>query len=186
MERRHGWARPRRPGGFTLIEQIIALAVVAALACLASPALGHLVARTQLQTAQADLLAALQQARGQAVRTGRRTMLCPSHDGRRCADDVHWEDGWLLGHYRSDQADRLDGAPGTIAGGYDRLTILSTDGRRRIHFQGDGSAGGSNARFTLCRHGRAESALTVTVANSGRIYGAQASAEQAQRCAQGG
>lgn len=178
--------RPHGQGGFTLVEQIVVAAVLVVLACMAAPALGHLVARSQLQAAQSDLMAALQQARDLAMTTQQRAMLCPSRDGLACTDELHWEHGWLLGHYRSTKGDQLEGAPTLRDGGHDTLTILSTSGRRRIRFQANGSAGGSNAGFTLCRTGHAEGALAVTVNNTGRIYGSKANAEQADRCAAGG
>lgn len=186
MNERHGSATRGRQSGFTLIERILAMIILATLACIAAPALGQLRERSQLQATQSDILVALQHARGLAIHGGRRAMLCPSRDGTHCSDELHWEGGWLVGHYRSASADQLEGAPNLAANSHSQLTILSTTGRRRIRFQADGSAGGSNASFTLCRQGHAEGALAVTVSNSGRIYGSRASDEQAQRCAGSG
>ncbi|MHA6204353.1 GspH/FimT family pseudopilin [Dyella soli] len=176
----------RGQDGFTLIEQIVCAAIVLALSCMAAPALGQLLSRNQLQAAQSDLLAALGHARALAAHSGRRAMLCPSRDGEHCVDGLNWEDGWLSGHYRSGRTDQLDGPPSRASGGYARLTILSTAGRRNVRFQADGSAGGSTVTFTLCRQGRADGALGVVVANSGRVRSATATAEQAERCAHGG
>lgn len=174
-----------RQRGFTWIEQILVVAVLAVLACVAAPALGHLVVRNRLQIAQSDLITALRQTRELAIQTGRRAMLCPTRDGRQCSDDVHWESGWLIGSYRSDRADQLDGAPVLVDAGHERLTIVSTAGRRRIRFQTSGSSSGSNTSFTVCRAGQPDGALLVKLSNSGRIYGTQPSAEQANQCANG-
>ncbi|RDJ00671.1 prepilin-type N-terminal cleavage/methylation domain-containing protein [Dyella solisilvae] len=180
--------RDRRHGGrgFTLMEQVVVMVMAATLACLAAPALGKLAARSRLQTAQSALLAALQQTRGVAIHTRQRAMLCPTRDGQHCSDELHWEGGWLVGHYRSDHADQLTGPPSLSGEAHDQLTILSSTGRRRIRFQADGSAGGSNVSFTLCRRGDIEGALAITVANSGRILGSRATPDQARRCAQEG
>jgi type IV fimbrial biogenesis protein FimT len=177
--------RRRHFGGYTLIEQILTIGIAATLACMAAPALGHFMTRSQLQAARSELVAALQAARDEAIHTRQRTLLCPSRDGQRCSDELHWEGGWLVGSYRSDKADQLSGAPTHAAQGQAALTILSTVGRKRIRFQPDGSAGGSNATFTVCRSGQADPALTVTVAASGRILSGHATSEQAQRCARG-
>jgi type IV fimbrial biogenesis protein FimT len=186
MRRKHEPAIQGRQSGFSLIEQIVVSCVLLILVCMAAPALGHLLGRNQLQAAQSDILISLQHARGLAVDTGRHAMLCPSRDGTHCSDELHWEGGWLIGHYQSEHTDQIEGAPNLTSGARNQLTILSTIGRRRIRFQADGSAGGSNVSFTLCRQGRADGALAVTVANSGRIYGSKATGEQADRCAAGG
>lgn len=173
------------PGGFTLPELILVLAVIAVLALLAAPPLGRALSRAELHAAQGSLIHALNTTRSTAVFSGRRAMLCPSRDGQRCSDELHWEGGWLLGHYRSDNPDQIDGRPHVTHAHHPRLTILSTAGRQRIRYQVDGSAGGSNVTFTLCRKGRANDALTVVVSNAGRAYAGSATNDQAQRCADG-
>lgn len=181
-----GHPKPRGQGGFTLVEQVIVAAVLVVLACVAAPALGHLVVRNRLQIAQSDIIAALQQTRGMALQSGRRAMLCPTLDGKQCTDGVHWEAGWLAGRYRSDSADQLDAAPAFADRGHERLVIISTAGRKRIRFQADGTASGSNTTFTVCRAGEPDGALVVLLSNAGRIYGKKASEEQANRCATDG
>ena len=186
MEAHSGNTPHRQQAGVTLIELIVALAVVVTLACVAAPAFSQLRSRSRLQTAQTDLFAALNHARGVAVTNGRRTMLCPSRDGRQCNDGLHWEDGWLLGHYYAGQANQIDGAPLRSFKGDPQLTILSTAGRQRVRFQADGTAGASNVIFTLCARGKAEGTLTVVASNAGRVYGSKATVEQGRRCAAGG
>ncbi|WP_430388288.1 GspH/FimT family pseudopilin [Dyella sp. 20L07] len=171
--------------GFTLVEQLLVTLIVATITCLAVPAMGQLVRRSRLQVAQANVMAALQATRGLAISSGQRAMICPSRDGLSCSKEVHWEGGWLVGRYRTDRADQLDGAPTLVASDSPQLTIVSTAGRRAVRFQADGSAGGNNVSFTLCPAGRVDGALYVTVSNAGRIRGAQATAEQAKRCANG-
>ncbi|WP_114241751.1 GspH/FimT family pseudopilin [Dyella sp. C9] len=185
MKRENGVPR-RTHGGYTLIEQILVLAIATTLLCVGAPALGHLRTRSHLQAAGSDLAAALRAARNLAIETRRRTLLCPTRDGQQCSDSLHWEDGWLVGHYQSEKADQLNGAAVWVTGGQPALTILSTTGRKRIRFQPDGSAGGSNATFTLCSRGDARVTLAITVASSGRILSTHATAEQAQRCASEG
>jgi type IV fimbrial biogenesis protein FimT len=177
----------RRPSrGFTLIEQIATLVVAITLACIAAPALSRLGNRSRLQAAQMELFSSLNHARGLAVTSGRRTLLCPSREGQRCDDGLHWEGGWLVGHYRSNQAEQLDGAPRLVAHGDSHLTILSTAGRIRVRFQSDCTAGGNNVTFTLCVRGQAEGALTVVASNAGRVYGGKASTDQGKLCATSG
>lgn len=180
----HRRARPCR--GFTLVEQVMVLTILGVLLGIAAPAMGGLLARQELAAGQMELAAALQHARALAVSSRRRILLCPSRDGVQCTDDTHWEGGWALGRYRSTNADQLDGLPSFVHAGYRRLSMVSTAGRKRVRFQPDGTTGGSNTSFVLCRKGSAEGALAITVSNMGRIAGSKANSDQATVCASGG
>jgi type IV fimbrial biogenesis protein FimT len=169
--------------GFTLIESIVVLIVLTIALCIAVPALNSMLARHQLTTAQVELIATLQHTRSTAVSSRRRTLLCPSSDGRRCSDDTRWELGWIVGHYHSTHTDQLDGEPTWVTGIHGRLIIESTAGRKRVRYQPDGTAGGSDVTFILCRSGHAEDALAVTVSNVGRVAGGKPSADAAAHCA---
>jgi len=179
------WTAPARAQrGVTLIEQVMVVAIAATLAGVAFPAMHKLLARDQLRAAQADLIGTLHHARAAAVTARHATVFCPSRDGARCADEERWDNGWLLAADRN-RDNQPDGAPLHVDGGYaGRLVIQSSAGRRHVRFQPDGSAGGSNTTFVLCRHGDASGALSVVLANSGRARGAPASATQAAACAQ--
>ena len=175
--------QPRRSAGFTLLESIVVMVVVAVMVVIAVPALGRMRARYQLSTAQLDLVASLRHARSLAVSSGRPKLLCPSSDGRHCAGGTRWERGWAVGNYRSGNADQLDGSPKLANGGYQRTTMHIMSDRKSIRFQPTGSAGGSPVTFTLCRKGHAEDALALTVSNVGRVAGATAKADAAALCA---
>lgn len=169
--------------GFTLLESVVALVIAAVLASATVPAARRMLAHYQLQGAQNELIAALQHARYQAIHSRRRTVLCPSTDGRQCLDSIHWERGWALGNYRSNQADQWDGPPLLTHAGYAQLNIISTEGRKRVRFQPDGSAGGSTVTFTLCRPGQTQEALALTISNQGRVASAKVKPADAANCA---
>ncbi len=170
--------------GLSLIEQIMVLAVIATLTSLAVPSLRSLLVRNQLQVAQTDFIAALQHARETAVTSGKHTLFCPTVDGSHCSGDTRWDSGWLLGH-DSDGDDQPDhGALYTGRGYAGKLNIRSSVGRHIVRFRPDGSARGSNLTLLFCQAASAGPALSVVVANSGRIRGAPASTAQAASCAQ--
>ncbi len=174
----------QRPGaGFTLIESMAVLAIIAVLLCIAIPSFSRMLARHRVVTAQWELIGSLQHARGLAITSGRRILFCPLASDVTCANDTHWEHGWAIGRYRSTNADQLDGPPLWVHNGYRQLVITSTGGRKLIRFQPDGTAGGSNVSFTLCGQGHAEDALTITVSIMGRVASAKASDDQARQCA---
>lgn len=173
----------RRQYGISLIEQIMVLVIVASLTGMAIPPLRRMLSHGQMQSAQSDFLAALQHARSSAVTGGRPTLFCPSTDGARCSDTSRWDTGWLLAH-DANLDNQPDDAPLYTGPGYaGKMVIMSGNGRRFVRFHPDGSASGSNLTLLFCNPSSADRALSVIVANSGRVRGAPATADQAAGCA---
>jgi type IV fimbrial biogenesis protein FimT len=73
-----------RPQGFTLLELMITLAVMAIALGMGVPTYQNMVARSQMSAAANDLIILVQNARGQAIRTRARVVVCPSTDGNSC------------------------------------------------------------------------------------------------------
>lgn len=158
------------------------LAIIGVLLGIAVPPLHALIARSALQTAQSDFIAAAQTARSTAVIRGLRTLLCPSADAQQCTAGTAWAGGWVLG-VDANHDNHLDAAPLRVGGSYPgRLSIHSSSGRQLLRFLPDGSARGSNLTVLFCQPGGQSPALSVIVSNSGRIRGARASTEQAADC----
>lgn len=82
--------------GFSLVELMVALAVLAVLATTAIPAFDTLMRNTRVSVAAGELISALFLARSEAIKRGRRSTLCTSADGEFCAQGIDWTDGWLL------------------------------------------------------------------------------------------
>ncbi len=87
---------PRRAvaAGFTLVELLVTLVVVAVLAVVGLPALQSLVARNRLTADANRLLSALYLARSAAVERGRPVQVCASADGLHCG--AGWDRGWIV------------------------------------------------------------------------------------------
>jgi type IV fimbrial biogenesis protein FimT len=86
----------RKEAGFTLVELLVAMAVLGILLAVAVPAFGKLVQDHRLTTATNRLVFALHLARSEAVRRNARVTLCNSADGISCANDGGWEQGWIV------------------------------------------------------------------------------------------
>lgn len=87
-----------RRSGFTLIELMVALAVLAILATIGIPSFQNLIAENRLSGAANDLQLAFQIARNTAVtrnyEDGDLITVCASSDGNQCSGD--WSDGWII------------------------------------------------------------------------------------------
>ena len=81
--------------GFTLIELMVTIAVVALLAAVATPAMVTLMNSNRLSSTAGELTAALQLARAEAVRRSAPVTVCGSADGLVCADGADWA-SWII------------------------------------------------------------------------------------------
>lgn len=83
------------PGGFTLIELLVTVAVAAVLAALAVPSFTSLINTNRLVAQANALVAGLQEARVEALRSNRRVTLCRSSNGTSCNTGAGAWTSWI-------------------------------------------------------------------------------------------
>jgi type IV fimbrial biogenesis protein FimT len=82
--------------GFTLLEMLLILSLMAILAGLPLGGYTRLAEVLRLQMATQRLVSSLQFARTEAILRNTRVTLCRSADGLHCAQAGGWEQGWIV------------------------------------------------------------------------------------------
>lgn len=86
--------RPVRQSGFTLIELMVTIAVLAILLAMGLPSFQHSLRSNRAATATNEILASVSLARSEAIRSTRGGGLCSSNNGTAC--NGNWGDGWMV------------------------------------------------------------------------------------------
>jgi len=82
--------------GFTLIELMVSIAVLAILLGIAAPSFRSMTASSDLRGVSNELITTLAQARSEAIKRGGRVTVCMSADGAACIATGGWEQGWIM------------------------------------------------------------------------------------------
>ena len=160
---------PRFTRGLTLPELLISLSVISIIAFGALNVLPLWVHSNRMTAEVNRFVLALQLARSEAVKQGRKLVLCPRTKRRSCGRAADWKNGWLL--FASDDRERDTGeapileAP-PLAG---FIEMHSGNHRKRIVYQPDGSSGGTNSSFTFCDRQGYAAPRVICLSNSGRL-----------------
>ena len=171
--------------GFTLVEAVIALAVLALLVGAAVPAWSGVLETAHSTSAKTALVETLTRSVSHAALAGTEVVLCPgTADG--CRDTVDWSGGWIA--YADIDGNRQRGPGETLLQAQPALSgkthLRSTIGRTRVVFQPNGGNAGSNITFTLCDGRGAAHATTLVLANDGRLRAGAPTPAAAEACIQ--
>ena len=89
---------PERQTGFTLVELMITIAVLAILLGLALPSFQGSLRSNRVATTSNEVLASMSLARTEAIRGIGRAGVCPSTSGTACVANTDWAAGWVVWH----------------------------------------------------------------------------------------
>lgn len=168
--------QPKPLSGFTLVELLIVLCLVAILTTVVVPSLRHFIQEQRMITQANEVLTVLANARSSALHRRVRVTLCASYDQKTCSRANTWESGWLLftdtevrGQFDgSDQILRtgapLSGNSTLRAGGTFRYYVsYLPDGMSQ------GSGGLANDTLRLCDSRGQEYARSIIINVTGRV-----------------
>nr|WP_298108207.1 GspH/FimT family pseudopilin [uncultured Pseudomonas sp.] len=104
--------------GFTLIELMVALAVLAILLGIAVPSFGSMIRDSRASTLASELQGALQLARSEAVKRRQSVVVCRRKPGESsCQNGADWTTGWLIQQSGGDVIKVWDSAQGLAVSG---------------------------------------------------------------------
>lgn len=116
--------------GFTLVELMVTLVVLAVLIAIGMPALNGLMNSNRLTAQANELVGAIQMARSEAIKRNAPVSMCGSLDGATCAAAGDWVQ-WLV---------VLDSDSSVLQAGQIREPAVVNSTTPRITFQSDGLA----------------------------------------------
>ena len=84
-----------RPRGFSLLELMITLLLLAIVTAIALPSFSNIIMRATLGSQARELMAGALMARSEAIKRNQVVTLCASSNGTSCTDDS-WAAGWIV------------------------------------------------------------------------------------------
>ncbi|KFN44960.1 GspH/FimT family pseudopilin [Arenimonas oryziterrae] len=143
----------RRRRGYSLVELVFTLALVALLSLLALPGLAQLVVHDRVASATNRLQAEMNRARYDAIMRSRYVSLCGSSDSEHCHGSPDWSQGTITFVDRDSDGDRdADELLISVLQSTDLhgLHVASSVGRPVLSFRPDGRTAGTNLSLQVC------------------------------------
>ena len=152
--------------GFTLVELMISVAVLAVLLSIAVPSFTNATLGSRLSSHANSLVAGAALARSEAIKRNAVVTMCVSSDGAACAASGGWQQGWIVIHTASGNVLLSERAAP------EGFRITAADDFTRVNFQPTGvgvtysPTTPASATLTVCRSspstGSQERVVTLT------------------------
>ncbi|RMF18737.1 MAG: prepilin-type N-terminal cleavage/methylation domain-containing protein [Gammaproteobacteria bacterium] len=159
--------------GFTLVELLVTITLLALLLALAVPGLSGMAERQASDSTQANIRRLLSAGREAAIQQNAVTTVCPSRDGSQCSGN--WQDTWLV--FSDPNGNR------TVDSGEAILLRWQPDARVRfvsrpatlqaIQWSPSGITAGTFGSLIWCAGGAKQTLRQVSVTLQGRIRAIQ-------------
>lgn len=152
----------RSARGFSLIELMIAIALLGILLALAMPSFTGTISRTRIDSAASSMSVALATARSEAIKRGRDVAVCKSADSTNCTAAGDWSSGWVVYATAGTPIKAFDAPSGGVSMAGDANL------QNAVTFTSSGGTSLAGAgTITVCKTGQVSKVISVAV--SGRI-----------------
>lgn len=170
----------KKQNGFTLLELMITISVVAVLVTIGVPGMQQMMRTNVRASSSNELISTINQARSEAVKRNTTVSLCPSTNGTSCTGGTSWSGGWIA--FVDDDLDGVAEAndgDGSWNAGEEIFTVVDAISNTTINgtftaitYRPNGrvrtSASAEQAEFVLCDDRGVGDASVVLIWISGR------------------
>lgn len=157
--------------GFTMIELLVTIAILAIMLSIAVPNFITFVQNSRLVGQTNDLVTSLNYARSEAIKRGVRVSVCSRLNNTTCSGAAvfNWDTGWLVfvnpnGNAVADAGEMVLQVRQPLENG----NTLRTAGIQRVTYQNSGFSGNADT-FRLCDSRGATSGRAIVVSLQGRV-----------------
>lgn len=165
----------KKYSGFTLVELMVVLAIVAIVMAFGMPSFSEFVKNDRLSTQINLLVGHLAYARSEAVLRAQPVGLCASSNSTSCTGT--WSDGWIV-YVDADSSGGYNAAADTILrvnqGLSSGMTLTSSLGTNFL-YDNRGYADTGNGTFSLCDDRGVDYVKSISISNTGRVRQVNAS-----------
>ncbi len=148
-----GSARQRKSAGFSLIELLIIIAIVAILGTIAGPSFSAFIASQRIKTASFDLMTMLTLSRSEAIKRNADVVATPATGG--------WQNGWTVTAADGTVLNQQNALPGVTIGDAPASVTYAASGRltgaATLHFEISSTSSSSVRCITIDLSGRPNS-----------------------------
>lgn len=157
--------------GFTIIELMIVVALVAVLLTIGIPGFQGMVQDNRRASASVEMVSALQAARSEAIKQNQAVTLCPTADNTNCSGGNAWEIGWMT-FIDEDEDGAHDASEDLLNTGSPLAAIAVSSTFESLTYRSNGrmttNDGDEEAEFIICDARGASESRVLLVLRSGR------------------